>query len=85
MSVNIMKLVYEQNWTSYEEWGGIRIYEHDECFYVQYGGYSVMGNYDDPEWGEHYIVAASTVLELIDEWEEIAKGDEDYWNNNNCG
>lgn len=80
-----MQLVYEQQWSTYEEWGGIRIYEHNECFYVQDGGYSVMSDNNDPEWDEHYIVSGATVLELIDEWEAIAKDDEEYWEDNHWG
>ena len=85
MSVNIimteMNLVYEGNWSTYEEWGGVRIYEDskEECFYISYGGYCVMLDSNDPEWDELEIIAASTVLEIIDEWDIIEKENEEYW------
>ena len=78
-----MKLVYEGNWHSYEEWGGIRIYEDaDECFHVQTGGHSVYSSPKDPDWEELYVVSFATVLELIDEWDQIEKENEEYWETN---
>jgi len=81
-----MKLVYEGNWTKYEEWGGIRIYEDaDECLHVEHGGHSVYSSAEDPDWAdweEPYIVSFATVLELIDEWDQIEKENDEYWENN---
>lgn len=78
-----MKLVYEGNWHTYEEWGGIRVYEDaDECYYVQYGGRSVYSGMRDPDWEDCYQVSFATVLELIDEWDQIEKQNEEYWENN---
>jgi hypothetical protein len=81
-----MKLVYEGNWTKYEEWGCIRVFEDsDECYYVQYGGHSVYSSEEDPDWAdweEPYIVSFATVLELIDEWDQIEKENDEYWENN---
>jgi hypothetical protein len=78
-----MKPVYEGNWNTYEEWGGIRLFEDsDECYYVQYGGHSVYSSAEDPDWEEPYIVSFATVLELIDEWDQIEKENDEYWENN---
>lgn len=78
-----MHLVYEANWNTYEEWGGIRIYEDSaECFHVEHGGRSVYSSHKDPDWEEPYIVPYETVLELIDEWDQIEKENEEYWNRN---
>lgn len=78
-----MKLVYEANWHTYEEWGGIRIYEdNDGCFHVERGGRSVYSSHKDPDWEEPYIVPFETVLELVDEWDQIEKENEEYWNHN---
>jgi hypothetical protein len=75
-----MNLVYEANWHTHSEWGGIRIYEDEnECFHVQYGGHSVYSSPKDPDWEEPYIVSPDTVLELIDEWVAIEKQNEEYW------
>ena len=75
-----MKLVYEGNWHSYEEWGGVRIYEDaDECFHAQTGGHSVYSSPKDPDWEESYVVSFETVLELIDEWDQVEKENEEYW------
>jgi hypothetical protein len=74
-----MEVVYEQQWTTYEEWGGIRISESKGAFYAQDGGYSVMGNGNEPDWDEYYSVSGENVLKLIDEWEEIANEDDKYW------
>lgn len=83
----MIDLVYEGNWHSYEEWGGVRIYEdtNEECFYVSYGGYSVMADSNDPEWEELEVISASTVLDIIDEWDIIEKENEEYWNDNHWG
>jgi hypothetical protein len=75
-----MQLVYEGNWNTYEEWGGIRIYEDiHECFWVEHGGRSVYSSHKDPDWEEPYIVSFETVLELIDEWDQIEKENEEHW------
>ena len=83
-----MQLVYEGNWHTYEEWGGIRIYEDagpentDGLFHVEHGGHSVYSSPKDPDWEEPYVVSFETVLDLIDEWEQIEKENEEYWNRN---
>lgn len=72
-----MDLVYEGNWHTYEEWGGVRIFEDiDGCFHVQYGGRSVYSRTDDPDWEELFTAPFETVLELIDEWDRIEKENE---------
>ncbi len=78
-----MNLVYEANWNTYEEWGGVRIYEdEDGCFHVQHGGRSVYSSHKDPDWEEPYVVSMDTVLEVIDEWVAIEKENEEYWERN---
>lgn len=78
-----MELVYEGNWNTYEEWGGVRIFQdQDDCFHVQYGGRSVYSSYKDPDWEEPYIISMETALEVIDEWDQIGKENEDFWNHN---
>lgn len=78
-----MQLVYEANWHTYEEWGGIRIYEDiHERFYVELGGRSVWSSFNDPDWEEPYIVSPETALELICEWDRIEQENEEYWNRN---
>jgi hypothetical protein len=78
-----MELVYEANWHTYEEWGGIRIYEDEnECFRVETGGHSVYSSPKDPEWEEPYVVSFENVLELIGEWDQIEKENEEHWNQN---
>lgn len=77
-----MELVYEQSWHTYEEWGGIHIYENsDGSFFYQSGGHSVYSSPCDPEWEELEPISGDTVIELIDEWEQIARQDEERWSN----
>jgi len=75
-----MKLVYEGNWHTYEEWGGVRIFEdeHGE-FWQQDGGYSVMDCGNDPDWDDPYKVSYVTALNVIDEWDTIEKENREYW------
>jgi hypothetical protein len=76
---------YEGNWSTYEEWGGIRIYSDDDysdMFYVQRGGYSVYAEAGQPDWEEPYLADTGHVIELIDEWERIQQENEEYWNHN---
>ncbi len=76
---------YEGNWHTYEEWGGIRIYSDDDysdMFYVQLGGYSVYCTLGHPEWAEPYLADMEHVVDLIDEWEQIQKENEQYWERN---
>lgn len=78
-----MELVYEGNWNTYEEWGGVRIFQdQDDYFHVQYGGRSVYSSHKDPDWEEPYIIPMETALEIIDEWDQIEKENEDYWERN---
>lgn len=78
-----MQLVYEAGWQTYEEWGAIRIYEDvDGCFHVEHGGRSVYSSHKDPDWEEPYVAPFETVLELIEEWDQIEKENEEYWNRN---
>ena len=81
-----MILVYEQQWSTYEEWGGIRIYEDaDGCFHYQSGGHSVYSSPHDPTWEELEVISGDTVLDLIDEWEQIAQENEERWNSVSYG
>ena len=75
-----MHLVYEGNWHTYEEWGGVRIYEDgDGCFHTQFGGHSVYSNVGDPEWEELYVISFESALDLIDEWDDIEDENEKRW------
>ena len=78
------ELVYEANWNTYEEWGGIRIYgdENDGVFYVQLGGHSVYSEAGQPDWEDPYTADMKHVLDLIDEWVQIEKENEEYWERN---
>jgi hypothetical protein len=77
-----LNLVYEQQWSTYEEWGGIRIYEDsDGYFHYQCGGHCVYSSPNDPTWEELEIISGHTVLDLIDEWEQIAQENEERWEN----
>jgi hypothetical protein len=76
-----MELVYEASWHTYEEWGGVEIYEDSAGnFSARFGGYSVMAPYDEPEWGELESIPGNDVLALIDEWAEIKREYENYSN-----
>jgi hypothetical protein len=78
-----MKLVYEGNWHTYEEWGGVRIFRDDHgALWQQNGGYSVMSDFDDPEWNDLYCVSYEAALDTIAEWDEIEKDNERFWNSN---
>ena len=75
-----MKLIYEGNWHTHEEWGGVRIFEDEHgAFWRQDGGYSVMANSNDPEWDEPYCVSCEAALDTIDEWNTIEKDNEEFW------
>lgn len=74
-----MELVYEASWHTYEEWGGVKIYEDSAGnFSVQYGGYSVMAPSGEPEWSEIEPISAQEMLDLIDEWVIIELEYENY-------
>jgi hypothetical protein len=76
-----MELVYEARWTTYEEWGGIEIYEDSAGnFSARFGGYSVMAPPGEPAWGECESISGATVLLMIDEWTKIEKEYENYFN-----
>ncbi len=74
-----MQLVYEGNWSTYEEWGGVRVFEMGNQLYIQYGGHSVYSGPSDPDWEEPYLSSYEEVLELIDEWDKIEKEYETYF------
>jgi hypothetical protein len=75
-----MKLIYEGNWNTYEEWGGVRIFEDEHgALWQQDGGYSVMGPADEPKWDEVYCVSYETALNTITEWDQIEKNNEEFW------
>jgi len=77
-----MKLIYEQQWSTYEEWGAVRILEDEHgAFWQQDGGYSVMASADEPDWYEPFPISYDVAIDLIEEWEQIASEDEDYWKN----
>lgn len=78
-----LELIYEAQWSSYEEGGSIQIYadpNYPYLFHVREGLSSVYS--DDPYWGELYEVQDFQVEELKAEWDIIVKQDEEYWNNN---
>lgn len=69
-----MQLIYEGDWSTYEEWGAVRIYEDDRgCFYVEEGGHSVYSDPREPEWDAASRISMEEALQLIDEWDEIMK------------
>jgi gamma-glutamylcyclotransferase (GGCT)/AIG2-like uncharacterized protein YtfP len=75
-----MNLVYEGNWSTYEEWGSIRIFENEDGqLFCQEGGYSVMAPYDENGWNEVYEISYDGAIELIDEWDKIEKEYENYF------
>jgi len=84
-----MELVYEQQWSSYEDWGGIEIYEDAAGdFHVREGGYSsVWSLHSDPIWEETEPADFVEVIDLIDKWEAIAKENEKEmcWEPNHWG
>jgi len=74
-----MELIYEGNWHTYEEWGGIRIFENEAGqLFCQEGGYSVMASYNENGWDEIYEISYDVAIELIDEWDKIEKEYENY-------
>lgn len=74
-----LQLVYEASWHTYEEWGGIEIFEDASGhLFARDGGYSVYGDPRDPEWSELYDVTLQETIDLIDEWTAIEKEYEDY-------
>jgi hypothetical protein len=78
-----VKLIYEGNWHTYEEWGGVRIFEDEHgALWQQDGGYSVMGTADQHEWDEVYCVSYEAALNTITEWDQIEKNNEEFWDNN---
>ena len=72
-------LIYENSWNSYEEWGGVRIYQRDSEYFVQNGGYSVMAESNEPPWFDVRPISLERALEIVEDWEEIVKDFE-----NNC-
>jgi hypothetical protein len=79
-----MQLIYEANWSTYEEWGAVRVFEQDEQLYIQYGGRSVYSELRDPDWEEPYLSSYEEVLELIDDWDGIKKEYENYFDGSFC-
>jgi hypothetical protein len=81
-----LELIYEQQWSSYEEWGGVRIFvDQNDCVYVQYNGYWVMDPTHSNEWSEPEMVSWERALEIFEEWEQIALDNEIYWEANHWG
>lgn len=70
-----MNLVYEEQWSTWEEWGGIKIFQ-DEAgnYFAQDDGYSVYGS--EPYENELYPITEDRAIELIYEWDEHTK---DRW------
>jgi len=81
-----MQLVYEANWSTYEEWGAVRVFEQDKQLYIQHGGHSVHSDISDPDWDEPYLSSYEEVLELIDDWDKIEKEkeNENYFDGSLC-
>ena len=74
-----MKLIYEANWHTYEEWGGIRIFENEAGqLFCQEGGYSVMAPHDENGWQDMYEISYDDAIGLIDEWDATEKEYENY-------
>lgn len=77
-----MEMIFESQWSTYEEWGAIKIFEDSSGkFYAQDGGHSVYSLPSDPEWNEPYEISLQDALDLIDEWDEIEKEYENYVKN----
>lgn len=77
-----MQLAYEEEWHTYEEWGGVRIWEDDDgCLYAQHGGYSVMVPLEEQrqEWGDPESISWDEAIEIITEWDEFARENAEYW------
>ena len=73
-------LVYEAQWSTYEEWGAVEIYEDPAGnFTVRYGGYSVMAPHGEPDWQDLEPITLKEVIDLIDEWTAIEKEYENYF------
>lgn len=71
-----LTLIYENEWSTYEEWGAVRIFEdQDGEFYIQEGGYSVMSFDNPPDWMPIEPILDSRVLEVIDDWEELTNSE----------
>lgn len=78
-----MELIYEGNWHTYEEWGAVRIFEDNNGnFYAQTGGHSVYASAHEPDWTGPFLISMQEALDLIDEWDQIEKENEDFWNHN---
>ena len=64
-----MNLIYEGEWNSYEEWGGLRIYEKDGEYFVQEGGFCVLADPPTSEWGPIYKVSFESAYREMVEFE----------------
>ena len=75
-----MQLAYESEWSTYEEWGAVRVFENDSGqLFIQFGGRSVYSECNDPDWEEPYLSSYEEILELINDWDEIEKEYENYF------
>ena len=70
-----MKLIYEGSWSTYEEWCGVQIFEDEHgALWQKNGGYSVMGDPNDPEWEETlWPISYEDAMELIDEYDRLTE------------
>lgn len=78
-----LKLVYDKNWSTYDEAGSIQIYEdpsYSDMFYVREGAANPY--HSGPYWEEPYLVTSYDVMVLKEEWERLVKENEDYWSRN---
>lgn len=78
-----LNLIYEAQWSTYDEGASIQIYEdpaYSDMFYVREGAANpyVSG----PYWDEPYLAHEYDIIVLKEEWEQIEKENEDYWNRN---
>lgn len=74
-----MQLAYEADWSTYEEWGAIKILEEKEKYFVQYGGRSVYTAPEESDWMDPQEISLEEAIDLIDEWDNIQKEYEHYF------
>jgi hypothetical protein len=78
-----LKLAYEAQWSTYEEGASIQIYEdpaYSDMFYVREGAANPY--HSGPYWEEPYLATEYDVMVLKEEWEQIQKENEEYWERN---
>ena len=57
-----MELIFCATWHTYEEWGGLAIWQDGDLYYCSHGGYNVFGSDD----GWHPPVQCSELAAISD-------------------